>query len=73
MTLPKIRHASKVWPEKKPPLTFLHVAATIPQFPASEFARERQELGNDVAFAVGDKREYFDAVVHWMDDDVARS
>ena len=69
MTLPKIRHASKVCCERKPPLMILHVVATIPQFPASEFARERQELCNDVAFAVGNGREYDDATIHWTDDD----
>ena len=58
MTIPRIRHASKVWPIEDPPLTILHVMATIPQFPASEFANERHELRQDVALAVGAGREY---------------
>jgi hypothetical protein len=68
MSLPKIRHTSKVWLIKEPPRTILHVMATIPQQPASEFANERYELRNDVAFAIGDRREYDDSKIHWTDD-----
>jgi hypothetical protein len=73
MTLPKIRHTSKVWLIKDPPRTILHVLATIPQHPASEFASERHELREDVAFAVGDRREYDDAKIHWTDDNASRT
>ena len=73
MTLPKIRHTSKVWTIKEPPLTILHVMATVPQFPASDFANERYDLLQDVAFAVGDGREYDDSKIHWTDDDDHRT
>jgi hypothetical protein len=70
MVLPKIRHTSKVCSIKDPPITILLVEATIPLYPASEFARERQDLQNDVALAVGDRLDYYNSEIHWADGNV---
>lgn len=73
MALPKIRHTSKKWTIKDPPRTILHVMATIPLYPASEFARERQDLQNHVALAVGDRRDYANSESHWTDGNVTQT
>ena len=61
-------HCSAWWVETAPPRKIIHIRATIPQFPASCFASERDALIKRAAEAVGTRRDYDGARIHWSDN-----
>ena len=65
MNLPAIPHALQVEAVRDPPQVILHVKASIPEGPASEFAEERRQLLMALAAVTGPRMEFDAYKVHW--------